>query len=123
MNAAQLQALAERINGFEFEHPFTVHPDGSVTEPSGVWAPSVENDPDGDISIDTDGWSCITGLTGQYGYHGAVMHDSEFVGVGVVRTMLDMAEEAPVTFALVVVYDYDDDTDDNIVGWAIAYTH
>ena len=119
---ADLDALAERINGFEFDHVFTLHPDGSITEPKNVWAPSVYHDPYADIYMDGSGWKAITGMTGQDRYHGAVMHPSEYIGRGIAELMLDYAADEPVTFAVVVVSDLEaEDYDDNLVGWAIVY--
>lgn len=118
-------ALAATIHAFEFDHVFTLHPDGSITEPDGVWAPVVYHDDDHDIDIDGSDWSAITGLTGQDRYHGAVMHASEYVGSGVAGVMWQMAIDAeePVTFALVVVecLPTDDDPEPEPAGWAIVY--
>lgn len=124
-----MTALAATIQAFEFDHVFTLNTDGTITEPAGVYAPSVYHDPDGDVTIDAwpagTRWTCMTGLTGQDSYHGAVMHASEFVGRGVAQAMFDLTEDGPVTFALVVVYclpDEDEpDADDDVAGWAIAY--
>ncbi len=113
--------LAKRIDAFEFEHVYTLHPDGSLTEPEGIWAPEVYDDPDNDIWTWT-GWRALTGLTGQDSYHGAVMHPSEYIGAGIARYMQEMAEEEPVTFAHVVVTDpFAEDDEDDVVGWAIVY--
>lgn len=117
--------LAKRIQAFDFDHVFTLHPDGSITEPDGVWAPSVYHDDDTDIYIDGSGWAAITGLTGQDSYHGAVMHASEYIGTGVAGVMWEMAIDAeePVTFTLVVVecLPEDDDPEPEPAGWAILY--
>lgn len=118
--------LAAAIHAMAFDHVFTLHPDGSITEPEGVWAPSVYDDPHADIMIDDDGWHAITGLTGQDRYHGAVMHASEYVGFGVAGVMWQMAIDAeePVTFTLVTVECLPDDDDDDPpepAGWAILY--
>jgi len=117
--------LAQTIQAMEFEHVFTIHPDGTVTEPRDVWAPSVYHDEDTDITIDGADWHAIRGLTGQYSYHGAVMHPSEYVGAGVAGVMWEMAidAEATVTFALVVVdvLADDEDEDPEPAGWAIVY--
>lgn len=116
--------LAKAIQAMEFDHVFTIHPDGSITEPSGVWAPSVYHDDERDIDIDDRDWRAITGLTGQYGYHGAVMHASEYIGTGVAGVMWQMAIDAeePVTFTLVIVNVIDDEDEDaEPAGWAILY--
>jgi hypothetical protein len=118
--------LAETIQKMEFDHVFILHPDGTVTDAPpirGYWAPEVVNDPDGDVDMcGYHEWSCITGMTGQYGYSGAVMHPSEYVGDGVARVMAEMSAELPIAFCLTVVTDLDTrEGDDNAVGWAICY--
>ena len=117
--------LATAIHAIEFDHVFTLHPDGSITEPSEVWAPSVFYDDENDIFIDGAGWHAITGLTGQDRYHGAVMHPSEFISSGVAEVMWERAidAEAPITFTLVVVecWPEEDDPEPAPAGWAILY--
>lgn len=121
----ELTALAARIQSMDFEHVFTLHADGSITEPRDVWAPSVFHDPTGGVTVDGAGWDCMTGLTGQYSYHGAVMHPSEYIGRGIAGVMLDDCQDGPVTYALVCVYvweeDREDEDEDDVCGWAIAY--
>lgn len=125
MTRDELRTLAERIQAFDFDHVFTLSADGTITEPANVWAPDVYHDETNDVEINGRGdWHAMTGLTGQYSYNGAVMHASEFIGSGVASAMLDLCEDGPVTFAVVVVTDMDADTDageDDVVGWAITY--
>lgn len=75
----------------DFEHVVRVHPDGTVTDAPGVYAPEVDVEvEDGQISdeaeaamirdVESQGWELMTGYTGQYGYHGPIMHPSEYVG-------------------------------------------
>ena len=76
----------------DFDHPFVITADGSVHDaPSNVYAPEVYDAESisEDITIEGDGWSALTGHTGQYGYHGAVMHASEFIGGGLADYLLD----------------------------------
>ena len=115
-----MKSLAEQINDMEFDHVFTLHPDGSITEPKDVWAPDVYDDPDGDIIIDGRGWRALTGMTGQDRYHGAVMHQSEFIGKGIADYLQELAADEPQTFTVVVVRDADGDLD-AADGWAILY--
>lgn len=119
-------ALARTIQAFEFEHVFTLHEDGTITEPAGIYAPNVYDDPAGDVAIEDDRWRCMTGLTGQDHYRGAVMHASEYIGRGVAQAMLEMCQDEPTTFAVVVVEVLADDGLDGTwghepAGWAIAY--
>lgn len=99
------KTLAERIHEIEFEHCFVLHSDGSITDAVGVWAPECYHDDERDIDLcgGEREWKALTGFTGQYGYHGAVMHPSEFIGKGIADYMLGMTEDGPVTFVLVVV--------------------
>jgi hypothetical protein len=120
------KALAERINGQDFDHVFILHADGTIEDTPNVWAPSVTHDESADILIDgvpyrdSDTWDALTGLTGQHSYHGAVMHSSEFIGESVARVMLDMCADGPRTFVVTVVDVDDDDEDDpEPAGWAI----
>ncbi len=112
------------------EHVIEVHPDGSVTDgPAGVYAPevSVELDADGqmvslnpnDIQIDR-GWALLNGYSGQYGYRGPIMADAEYIGGGLER---DIRSTPGVYVAVTVIGvrpDGSSDTDDDIVGWAVA---
>lgn len=110
--------LAHRIDALDFGTVFTVR-DGEVIKLSNEYAPSVYHDPDSDVIIDGDGWSCFTGLTGQYSYHGAVMHPSEYIGDGIAELIAEHAEDdEDAMFAIVTVEDFDDEEP---VGWAIAY--
>jgi hypothetical protein len=117
--------LAKTINAMEFDHVFTIHPDGSITEPHGIYAPSVYHDDETDIAIEGADWSALRGLTLQDRYYGACMHASEYIGTGIAGVMWQMAIDAeePVTFALVVVecLPEDDDEDPEPAGWAIMY--
>lgn len=79
----------------QFDHVIRVNPDGSVEDaPNDVYAPDVEvecaDDDAGSITreaeadmvrhVESQGWELMTGYTGQYSYHGPIMHNSEFVG-------------------------------------------
>lgn len=122
--------LAELIQSQEFDSPFTIHPDGRLTDTfeERPYAPSVYNGDEGqDIDIDCGPtkWRALRGLTGQSGYHGAVMHCSEYVGRGIADYMLRMVtdSEEPITFCIVVVecWPEEDDPEPEPAGWAILY--
>lgn len=91
----------------EFDHVIRVHEDGSISEPSDVFAPEMN---DGEVY---DGWELLTGFTGQYGYSGPMMHASEFVGGGLERHI----RETPGLYVALVDYSGEDEPD----GWAVAY--
>lgn len=102
---------------FEFDCPFTVHADGSVTDAPGVYAPEVYHSDDDDVEIHGVGWDALVGYTGQYGYHGAVMHASEQFAGGIREDVLAM----PGTYVLTVVevMPEDDDPEPEPAGWAV----
>lgn len=99
----------------EFDHVIYSHGDGTVSEPGGMWAPEVYYDDETDIDIMGDGWTALTGWTGQYGYNGAVMHQSEFIG----GALADHIIQTRGYYVAVVVEDVDDP--DALVGWAVLY--
>ena len=91
---AELQAIAD------FDHPFTVTDDGTLTDaPSGIYAPDVFHSDSDDIDIMGDDWEALTGYTGQYSYRGAVMHASEYIGGALADDILS----TPGTYAVVTV--------------------
>lgn len=101
----------------EFDHVVQVLADGTVMD-TGLYAPELyhvegEQSPN-DVEGHGDGWTLLTGFTGQYGYNGAVMHASEYIGVGLERQIL----ENPGYYVACVV---NCDDDDEPAGWAIAY--
>jgi Zn finger protein HypA/HybF involved in hydrogenase expression len=118
-----MSEIGEAINAQDFDHCFTLHPDGTITDAPGVYAPSVYHSETNDIDIDGSGWSALTGLTGQDSYSGAVMHASEYIGSGVAEVMMDMVADGPMVFVIttVEVMPEDDDDEPEPAGWAILY--
>jgi hypothetical protein len=94
----------------EIDHVITVHDDGTITEPSDVYAPELY---DGVVGT---GWTLMDGYSGQYLYSGPIMHASEYIGGRLADDILSM----PGTYVALVDIDLSDDTDDNINGWAVA---
>ena len=84
----------------------------------------LKDEDDGDV---TD-WEIATGMTGQYGYNGPLMHESEYFGEGVLASLMEDRTE-PLVVALAVVGDYSDeafaDEDSEDLGapfsWVILY--
>lgn len=118
---------ADKLNDLMgFDHVILVHDDGSVSEPTGIYAPDLNaiNDGDGSHTAETDpelqrqasdhGWTLESGWTGQYSYSGPCMHPSEFIGGGLAEHIL----ATPGYWVAVVVYE-DDDSDPE--HWAVAY--
>lgn len=106
----------------EFDCPFEIHADGSVTDWHDMYAPDLCDD-----ELEGDGWSLWThGYSGQYGYAGPIMHNSEFIGGGLER---DLLATPGVYVVLASGYscqewhgdEPDDECDgDHREGWAIA---
>jgi hypothetical protein len=113
------QLIGIRLNAIDFDHPFTLTAEGTIGDAPGVYAPEVTNDPDEDVTV-SEGWDVLTGMTGQYSYHGAVMHASEFIGSQIARHLTELAAEQPQTFAVVEVRDDGGEYPDEPIGWAIA---
>lgn len=136
-------AAIERV---EWSGVFRFTPDGEVVAVPDVHpysdvphAPdSVECDDDSDILIDggSSEWQALTGLTGQHGYRGAVLHPSEVMSPGIVEAMREMGDGHVWTIVPVdapAVHGPDDhtagcdvpfgacDLDYFPVGWAILY--
>lgn len=123
--STDLRFLADAIQARDFDHPFRVV-DGAVVDAPGHYAPAVYHDETTDVFIDDERWRCLRGLTGQYGYSGAVLHASEYVSEGVATVILDVVTACDdVVFALVVVMgllgEDSEGSDYEPAGWAIAY--
>lgn|ERR1039458_812135 len=107
------QSLNERM---DFDCPVQVHEDGSVTDaPESLYAPAVF-----DSELDDDSWTLLDGYSGQYGYAGPIMHESEYIGGRLERDIL----ARPGYYVVVASYSLDenpDGTDTDIDGWAVAY--
>lgn len=107
----------------EFDHVIQVHEDGTVTDAPGVYGPEyLEGSTDGtreDIGPD---WDLVTdGYTGQYGYSGPIMHNSESIGGALARDILALPG---YYVALVCLWPDDTETDQDgphAEGWAVAY--
>jgi hypothetical protein len=68
----------------EFDSPITVHEDGTVTDAArDVYAPTLYDD-----GLDSSEWELMDGYSGQYGYGGPIMHQSEFIGGRMARDIL-----------------------------------
>lgn len=104
----------------DFDVPFRVTFAGVERDPEVLYVPSAEHDDEADMLLDgiphgsslTD-WVALDGYTGQYAYHGPVMHPSEFLGGRLAEGVLESIGD---TFVLVEVSGPDDDSP---VGWAI----
>lgn len=83
-------ATVENLNSImEFDHVIEVHADGTVTDAPNIrelWAPELTDDV---LDMAAPGWSLMTGYSGQEGYSGPVMHNSEFIGGQLARDILN----------------------------------
>lgn len=103
----------------DFDRPIVIGEDGTITDaPSSVRAPELW---DGALDSPRE-WEMMNGYSGQHGYAGPVMHDSEFIGGGMARDIL----ETPGTYVALVSYYFPEDGEDDddgetiIEGWAVA---
>lgn len=99
----------------EFDHVVTVTDGGTVVDgPSNIYAPTLL-----DGELDDSRWELIThGYTGQHGYRGPVMHDSESIGGRLER---DILATPGIYVAIVASYTPDDEAAEMIwEGWAVA---
>jgi len=109
----------------QVDHVIRVDGDGCITDADGMYAPELmmETDDDGQIldsherayidEVKRQGWDLLTGWTGQYSYHGPIMHSSEYVG----GHLEDHIRETPGFYAVITV----ECDDDEAAGWTIAY--
>ena len=91
-----------------FEHVIQIHDDGSISAPRDIWAPEPWFDT-ADEPMDDSQWTWLRGWTGQYCYHGAHMHPSEYIGGALERHI----RETPGYWAAVVFDDHD--------SWGLAF--
>lgn len=109
-----MQATPDNLNSLvEFDSAFIVTPEG-IESAHGTYVPTVYNDDETDIYIESDKWEALTGYTGQHGYNGAVLHSSEYLGGGLAR---DILEDVGGIYAVTVVEDMDDP--ENPAGWCV----
>jgi hypothetical protein len=110
-------------NLMSFGHVVQIHEDGSVTEPEGIYGAEVVYGFEGTEQLEgiPDGWDTVDGFSGQDRYSGPVMHNSEYIGGGLERYILD----TPGYYCTAVVYWPDDETSTDqetySEGWVILY--
>lgn len=117
---AMISALEqyESLRAVEFGEVFMVGRSGMLYRhtPSDVYAPEVFHSETDDVEVGA-GWEPLIGYTGQYGYNGAVMHSSEYLG----GRLADDILSTPGVYALVVVEVLTEDgLDDEPAGWAVV---
>lgn len=100
----------------EFDHVIEVRHDGTVTDgPSWLYAPNLH-----DEHLDSPQWTLLNGYSGQYGYRGPVMHNSESIGGRMAQDILD----APGVYVAIVatwsLMEGESEDADTVEGWAVA---
>jgi hypothetical protein len=82
-------------NDIDFDMPFKVvdgkvySVDHSVAVPDEVFYDPDKYGEANDLWISSDNWEPLTGFTNQYGYRGACLHPSEFIGGGLEAEILN----------------------------------
>lgn len=113
-------------DAMDFDHPIEVLADGTWRDaPDGIYGPELR-----DEQPDSDRWELVTaGLTGQHGYDGPILHNSEQIAGAVERRVL---ERPGIYVALVAYWTPEDEPEgltgdtlhdgepDDAEGWAIA---
>jgi len=98
----------------EFDHVVEVKPDGSVVDAPSVFVPGLYDD-----ELDDPSWELLDGYSGQAGYSGPIMHNSEFIGGQLERDIRSNPGYYVVLANYVSREDEDGDTEPE--GWAVAY--
>ena len=103
----------------EFDHVIRIDENGHVSHANrddglSVYAPSLY-----DEELDDNSWTLLDGYSGQCGYGGPIMHNSEYIGGGLERDIL----AKPGLYVVIAAYwsPENEDDDDDIEGWAVAY--
>lgn len=97
----------------EFDHVIQVLEDGIVLHIKDVYAPELR---DGELHQHWEGpqWTLLDGYSGQYGYSGPLMHQSEVISGGMERDILAI----PGLYVALANYPLDDS---DPTEWAVAY--
>lgn len=133
MTRDQIIDFGKLIDAQEIDHVFQITADGIKDAPKNIYAPSIYHDETEDItedgmSMNESEWTALRGYTGQYSYHGAVMHPSEYIGGRIASDMIEQSAEAEsegsplvwvVTTAEVLPDDEEDEPDP--AGWVVLY--
>lgn len=75
----------------DFDHVVSILPGGRIEDgPDGIHAPDLfcTDEEDYVREAEREGWSLLSGYTGQYGYSGVLLHSSEFIGGGLAEHIL-----------------------------------
>lgn len=115
----------------QFDHVIRVREDGVIEgQVAGVHAPEVHSETADDDahsilkeheaemirSVKRQGWTLLSGWTGQYSYNGVGMHQSESVGGNLEKHI----RETPGLWVACTI-STDDGNDDGSAGWVLAH--
>ena len=119
---SHFEFAAQTISNAEFGTTFLVRQDGTITETDSIAPDDLDfyGDPS-DLDGLYGGWNIVPGLSGQYGYDGPIMHESEIFDTTVLDILM-RTTDGPLHVALVPVQDTEDpDSLDygEYVGWAV----
>lgn len=106
-------AVRDLNDVMDFDHVVEVLPGRSVVHRGDLYAPECFEDAG---EIDTCGdrrWTALDGYSGQQGYSGPIMHESELIG----GRMADDILSEPGVYVAVVVDDLDEP--EHPAGWAV----
>lgn len=112
----------------EFNATYLMTDNGNVFEWNNDGLPEATHDEQDDVLLDgyqswndpEAEWRGLSGFTGQYGYHGPVMHPSELWGEWAMNALASQAQGGAVVFGITEVIDPDDE-DSDPVGWIVLY--
>ena len=115
------ETAATLDQAIDFDCPFEVHEDGTVTKVTDLYAPEVyyleDTNNNGDVEVDNDRWYPLYGYSSQHMYRGPIMHPSESVGGRMAQELLDNPGIYVVTTVMCFMDEDDDDYD--IAGWIV----
>ena len=114
----RLCVTPDKLNSvMESDHVIRVHDDATVSDEPGVYAPEIYNVVTMD-DFQNDIWELLNGWSGQDGYAGPIMHDSEYIGGALAKYIL----ETPGVYVVCAAYYNTEENDEEsfIEGWAIA---
>lgn len=125
MTRAQSDAFGDAVQRVEFDSPFRITDAYDVERAEDVaYTPTVEHDDEDDILIDgvpasDSEWWAISGMTGQYGYNGAVMHSSEYISGGMAEALYRLRDgDSRMVFVVTTV---ETDDPERPAGWTVLY--
>ena len=102
-------------DAIEFDAPFRVHEDGTISHEHGVYAPELFDE----HLMASDTWELLNGYSGQSSYSGPIMHNSEYIGGQLERDIL----ATPGIYCVIAAFwssEPDESKDFEVEGWAVA---